>query len=100
MKRNILTAILAAAALFVSCNPGEKELANYVYQERNIVSIAFEHQIGDAIITSLDETTGLVEVKLAVDYIDNLKAVSITSFVIAYGATASWTSRMQYPLSV
>ena len=89
MKRNILTAILACAALLVSCNPGEKELANYVYQERNIVSIAFEHQIGDAIITSLDETTGLVEVKLAVDYIDNLKAVSISSLVVAYGATAS-----------
>lgn len=89
MKKNILTAILASAALLVSCNPGDKELAGYVFQERNIVSIAFEHQIGDAVITSLDETTGLVEVKLAVDYIDDLKAVNINSFVIAYGATSS-----------
>ena len=89
MKRNILIAILAAAALLFSCNPGDQELASYVFQERNIVSLAFEHQIGDAVITAFDDSTGLVEVKLAVDYIDDLKAVEISSFVIAYGATAS-----------
>ena len=88
MRLNRLFAILAGAALLFSCKP-QDGMKGYVFHEHNIVSLEFEHQIGEAVITDLDETTGLVEIKLAVDYIDNLSAVSVKSLVAAYGATSS-----------
>ncbi|MBO4469001.1 MAG: hypothetical protein J5740_01300 [Bacteroidales bacterium] len=91
MKRNILTLILAGAALLFSCTPeGENGLpSGFTFQERSIVSLKFEHQIGDAIITTIDDVTGTAEVKLAINYIDNLASVDLSSLVISYGATAT-----------
>ena len=70
MKRNILTVILAGAALLFSCTPeGANGLpSGFVFQERSLVSLKFEHQIGDAIITTIDDTTGIAEVKLAINH--------------------------------
>ena len=88
MRLNRYFTILAGSALLFSCQP-QDGMKGYVFHERNLVSIEFERQIGEAVITDLDEDTGLVEVKIAVGYIDNLASVSIKSLVAAYGSTSS-----------
>jgi hypothetical protein len=83
--------LLAGIALLFSCAPeGYTGLdGGYAFHERNIVSIAFERQIGDAVIETVSDSTGTVEVRLAVDMIQDLSQVTLTSLVVAYGATAT-----------
>lgn len=57
--------------------------------ERTILSIGFDHQIGDAIITPVGDDAGTVEFQLAVDLISDLSKVEITTLTVSYGATAT-----------
>lgn len=98
MKLSKLTAFLAGAAILFACNPEEQPNNNgggggngggNKSNERTLLSIAFDHQIGDAVITPVGDAEGTVEFQLAVDLIDNLSQVEITAMTISYGATAT-----------
>lgn len=103
MKLTRLTAFLAGMAILFACNPedptnpgGNTPGGNTPgggggnkSNERTLISIAFDHQIGDAVITPVDDTAGTVEFELAVDLIDDLTQVEITSMTISYGASAT-----------
>lgn len=95
MKRtfkHIIMSILAGAAIFTACQKedtpdtpsgGEKS------KERSILSIAFEGQIGEAVIENTDATSGTVSVEIATDLVADLTKVKITALTFSYGATSS-----------
>ena len=97
MKLSKLAALFAGAAMLFACNPEDPTNPNgnngggggNKSNERTLLSIAFDHQIGNAVITPVDDATGTVEFELAVDLISDLSQVEITALTVSYGATAS-----------
>ena len=95
MKLTKLTAFLAGAAILFACTPDEDQPGGNgggtgnKSNERTLLSISFDHQIGDAVITPVDDENGTVEFQLAIDLIDDLSQVEITGLTVSYGATAT-----------
>ena len=102
MKISKLIALFAGAALVFACTDEEQPGGNggnggngggnnggTKSNERTLLSIAFDHQIGDAVITPEGDDAGTVEFQLAVDLISDLSQVEITGMTISYGATAT-----------
>jgi hypothetical protein len=101
MKLFRLTAFFACAALLFACNGEEQPGGNggnggngggggaAKSNERTLLSIGFDHQIGDATITPDGDDKGTVEFMLAVDLISDLSKVEITTLTVSYGATAT-----------
>ena len=102
MKISKLIALLAGAALVFACTDEEQPGGNggnggngggnnggTKSNERTLLSIAFDHQIGDAVITPEGDDAGTVEFQLAVDLISDLSQVEITTLTFSYGATCT-----------
>lgn len=97
--------LIAGAALIFACNPEENQPGGNggnggggngggngggtKSNERTLLSIAFDHQIGDAVITPEGDDAGTVEFQLAVDLISDLSQVEITTLTFSYGATCT-----------
>ena len=101
MKTSKLMALIAGAALLFACNEIDQPDGNggnggngggggaAKSNERTLLSIAFDHQIGDAVITPEGDDAGTVEFQLAVDLISDLSQVEITTLTFSYGATCT-----------
>ncbi len=97
--------LIAGVALIFACNPEENQPGGNggnggggngggngggtKSNERTLLSIAFDHQIGDAVITPEGDDAGTVEFQLAVDLISDLSQVEITTLTFSYGATCT-----------
>lgn len=57
--------------------------------ERTIESIKFEHQVGPAEITRIDDATGKVEITINIDAVPDLISIKIEELVLSYQAESS-----------
>lgn len=57
--------------------------------ERNILSIKFENQVGNAEITRIDNETGIINLAINVDAVPNLSNIVLKEMVLSYGAKAT-----------
>lgn len=86
----ICFAALAAAALVFSCKPEEIKDDTNLSNERAIISIKLEGQLGgDAVPEILDDNTGRVDVQIASDLCPDLSKVKVEELVVSYKAKAS-----------
>ena len=90
---NRLKYLLGALLLFATTSCKEdpwKEVADGGWNhERSILEIKFEGQAGTPTITELDSETGLIELQLASNLIEDLSKVEIQTLILSYKAVAN-----------
>jgi hypothetical protein len=90
--RKIMYALLAVLLMTQSgCqkDPLEDILEGNWNNERNILSIKFENQVGNAEVVRIDNETGTVNLAINVDAIPNLSNIILKEMVLSYGAKAT-----------
>lgn len=57
--------------------------------ERNILNIKFENQVGNAEVIRIDNETGIINLAINVDAVPNLSNIVLKEMVLSYGAKAT-----------
>ncbi|MDQ2657475.1 MAG: hypothetical protein M3Y60_08640, partial [Bacteroidota bacterium] len=57
--------------------------------ERSVIDIKFENQVGTAEIERTDERSGVIVVTINVDAVPDLSAIALNSMQLSYGATST-----------
>jgi len=91
MKRSILFIALGAFVLLASCikDPWADVEAGGWNQDRKILNIKFAGQAGLAKVEDTDETTGLINVALATNLVEDMSKVAVETLELSYKATSS-----------
>ncbi|MEZ7497148.1 MULTISPECIES: hypothetical protein [Flavobacterium] len=90
--KKILYALLAVIVMTQSgCqkDPLEDIVDGNWNNERNILSIKFENQVGDAKVLRTDDETGIINLAINVDAVPNLSNIVLKEMVLSYGAKAT-----------
>lgn len=85
----ILAAILIPLSLSCVKDPLEEIEEGNWNNERSIINIAFENQVGQAEVVRIDQDSGSIIVAINVDAVPDLSAVSLRSLELSYGAESS-----------
>lgn len=93
MKKIIYVLCIAAALAQTSCqsDPLEDIEKGDWNNERNVLDIKFENQVGNAQIIRVDDQTGTINLAINVDAVPNLSHIVIKELVLSYGANSSVT---------
>lgn len=91
MKNIKYILVLAVALLQVSCqtNPFERLEEGGWNNERSIIDIKFENQVGKPVITRIDDNTGTINVTINVSEIPDLSNIKLNSIQTSYEAEKS-----------
>jgi hypothetical protein len=91
MKRlNILVALLLlSCAMGCVKDPWDDIEDGSWNNERSVLDIKFENQVGTAEVARVDEQTGEIAVTINVDAVPDLSSILVTSLQLSYGATSS-----------
>lgn len=91
MKRNILFIALGALVLLASCtkDPWADVEEGSWNHDRKILNIKFAGQAGLAKVEDTDETTGLINVALATNLVEDMSKVALETLELSYKATSS-----------
>lgn len=91
MKRLTYCIILIIGISFQACqdDPWEDIENGQWNNERSILSITFQNQVGQAEIDRIDEENGLIELSINADAVDDLSAISLQELVLSYGAQSN-----------
>lgn len=57
--------------------------------ERSVISIKFQNQVGQPVIERINDETGEIELSINGDAVEDLSAISIEELVLSYGATSN-----------
>ena len=57
--------------------------------ERSVISIKFQNQVGQPTIDRINDETGEIELSINGDAVENLSAISLEELVLSYGATSN-----------
>jgi len=90
--KKILSVLIAVAALTqTGCqnDPLEDIKEGNWNNERNVLEIKFENQVGNAEVVRIDEKTGTINLAINVDAVPNLTNIVIQDLVLSYGAKSS-----------
>jgi hypothetical protein len=87
--KKILALILIPVAFSCIKDPLEDIESGNWNNERSIINITFDNQVGQADVTRVDENSGNIIVAINVDAVPNLSAISLKSLELSYGANAS-----------
>ena len=91
MKRSILFIALGALVLLASCtkDPWADVEEGSWNNDRKILNIKFAGQAGLAKVEDTDETTGLINVALATNLVEDMSKVALETLELSYKATSS-----------
>lgn len=91
MKNVKYTILFAIALLQLSCkqNPFERLEEGGWNNERSIIDIKFENQVGKPVITRIDDNTGTINVTINVSEIPDLSSIKLNSIQTSYEAEKS-----------
>jgi hypothetical protein len=92
MKQNKIIWIIISVFLFqVSCvkDPLEYIETGEWNNERSILDIKFENQVGKAVINRIDDNTGEIILSINIDAVPNLSIIVLESIQLSYGAKSS-----------
>ncbi|MBW8331814.1 MAG: hypothetical protein K0M40_07330 [Prolixibacteraceae bacterium] len=57
--------------------------------ERNVINIKLENQVGKAVIERIDDQKGIINLTINVDAVPDLSSIKMSSIQLSYGATSS-----------
>ncbi len=91
MKRiNILIALLLfCCAMGCVKDPWDDVEDTSWNHERSVLEIKFEHQVGAAEVTRIDDASGAITVTINTDAVPDLSNIVLSSLQLSYGASAS-----------
>lgn len=91
MKNIKFLFVLAIASVQLSCqkNPFDELESGGWNNERNVIDIKFENQVGKASITRIDDTTGKIEVDINIGDIPDLSSIKLLSLETSYQGTST-----------
>ena len=91
MKRSILLIAMGALALLSACtkDPWAPIAEGSWNQDRKILNIKFAGQAGLAKVTEVDENTGVIDVQLATNLVENMASVEVSTLELSYNASSS-----------
>ena len=87
--KKILAFILISIALSCVKDPLEEIESGEWNNERSIINIAFQNQVGKAEVLRNDENSGTIITAINVDAVPDLSAISLETIELSYGAKAS-----------
>lgn len=87
--KKILALILVPIAFSCTKDPLEDIESGEWNNERSIININFENQVGKAEVMRDDENSGTIVVAINVDAVPDLSAISLKSLELSYGAESS-----------
>lgn len=93
MKKTRITLVLLLLICQLGCvkDPWDDVADGKWNNERSVLDIKFENQVGTAEVTRIDEQTGEITVTINVDAVPDLSAIALNSLQLSYGATATIT---------
>ncbi|MFH6985716.1 hypothetical protein [Marinoscillum luteum] len=86
---NILLAVLVLSLFSCVKDPFADFEEGGWNNERSVLNIKFENQVGEAEIVRIDESTGVIELTINVDAVPDLSQIKVSSLQLSYGATGS-----------
>jgi hypothetical protein len=90
--KNILLLFLLLAQLSCVKDPWEDVADGSSWNnERSVIDIKFENQVGVASIERVDENTGVITVTINIDAVPDLSEIALSSIQLSYGAKATLT---------
>src|SRR5690606_22797233 len=91
MKNNKNIIVLLLALIPFSCvnDPWEDIAEGEWNNERGVINLKFENQVGQAEIERVDDKTGNITVTINGDAVPDSSAIRIASMELSYGATSS-----------
>lgn len=91
MKRILYFLCVVTALAQTSCqnDPLEDIEEGKWNNERNVLDIKFENQVGNASIVRVDDLTGTINLAINVDAVPDLSHIVIKEMVLSYGANSS-----------
>lgn len=87
--KKIVALILVSIAFSCVKNPLEEIQDDSWNNERSIINISFENQVGKADIIRDDEDSGTIIIAINVDEVPDLRAIALRNIELSYGAKAS-----------
>ena len=82
--------LLIAISLFACVTDPLKEIEEGNWNnERSIINIKLENQVGKAVIERIDDQTGTIVLAINVDAVPNLSDIKLSSIQLSYGAVSS-----------
>ncbi|REG94798.1 hypothetical protein [Flavobacterium aquicola] len=85
----ILLAVLALAQSGCQNDPLEDIEEGNWNNERNVLEIKFENQVGAAVVTRVDDVTGTINLAINVDAVPDLSHIVVQELVLSYEAKSS-----------
>lgn len=91
MKKTIYILLAFIALTQIGCqnDPLEDIQKGNWNNERSILGIKFENQVGKAVITRVDDATGEINLAINIDAVPNLTSIKIKELVLSYKATSN-----------
>lgn len=91
MKQGIKILVLLLLLCQLACvqDPWDEIADGGWNNERSVLDIKFENQVGTADVVRLDEKSGVITVTINVDAVPDLSAIALSSLQLSYGASAS-----------
>jgi hypothetical protein len=91
MKKIIYVLFVIVALTQSGCqnDPLEEIEAGNWNNERNVLEIKFENQVGKAVVTRVDDESGTINLAINVDAVPNLSHIVVQDLVLSYNAESS-----------
>lgn len=91
MKKILYVLLVAVALTQSSCqsDPLEDIDKGNWNNERNVLEIKFENQVGKAVVTRVDDETGTINLAINVDAVPNLSHIVVQDLVLSYEAKST-----------
>lgn len=91
MKRSIKIFVLVLLFCQMSCveDPWDEIADGTWNNERSVIDIKFENQVGTAEIVRNDEASGVITVTINVDAVPDLSAIALSNMELSYGAKST-----------
>ncbi|MCM4157799.1 hypothetical protein [Gramella sp. AN32] len=91
MKKLKFLILILIGIISYSCqdDPWEDIESGDWNNERSIISIKFQNQVGQPVIERINEETGQIELSINGDAVEDLSSINLTELVLSYGATSN-----------
>lgn len=89
MSKQIFIVLLLVCQLSCVKDPWDDIADGQWNNERSVINIQFENQVGQADIIRADESTGVIAITINIDAVPDLSNIALSSMELSYGAKAT-----------
>jgi len=89
MNKITLVVLLLVCQLGCVTDPWDDVADGKWNNERSVLDIKFENQVGTAQVARIDDSSGEITITVNVDAVPDLSAIKLTNLQLSYGATSS-----------